>query len=55
MPNIYVTDDTKKLLEKSAREDKRTQDAQINYLCEKRLEETQAWSTAAVRSGSLHH
>jgi len=39
MPNIYVTDETKKFLDEAAEKDKRTLDGQVNYLCEKRLEE----------------
>jgi len=39
MPNIYVTDDTKDLIEKVCKEDKRTQDGEINYLCSERAKE----------------
>ena len=37
--NIYVSDETKDLLEKCSKADKRTQDAEIWYLCERRLQE----------------
>ncbi len=39
MPNIYVTDETKDLIEKVCKEDKRTQDGEINYLCSERAKE----------------
>ncbi len=39
MPNIYVTDETKENLEKAAKLDCRTQDGEISYLLQKRLEE----------------
>ncbi|KKL71083.1 hypothetical protein LCGC14_2098450 [marine sediment metagenome] len=37
MPNIYVTDETKELLERAVLLDKRTQDGEINFLCSERL------------------
>ncbi len=37
--NIYVSDETKGLLEKVSEAEKRTQDAEIGFLCEKRLQE----------------
>ncbi len=39
MPNIYVTDETKDLIEKVCKEDKRTQDGEINFLCSERAKE----------------
>ena len=39
MPNIYITDETKNLLEKVSETDKRTQDGEINYLLSKRSKE----------------
>jgi hypothetical protein len=42
MPNIYVTDETKADLEKAAKLDHRTQDGEISYLLQKRLEELSA-------------
>jgi len=36
MPNIYVADNTKELLELVANKDKRTQDGEINYLLSQR-------------------
>lgn len=39
MPNIYVTDETKELIEAAAEQDCRTMDGQINYLCKQRLKE----------------
>ncbi len=37
--NIYVSDETKELLEKCSKADKRKQEAEISYLCERRLQE----------------
>lgn len=39
MPNIYVTDETKDLIERVCKEDKRTQDGEINFLCSERAKE----------------
>jgi hypothetical protein len=39
MPNIYVSDETKKLLEKVSGRDRRTQDGEISFLCEERARE----------------
>lgn len=37
--NIYVSDETKVLLEKVSEAEMRTQDAEIGFLCERRLQE----------------
>lgn len=37
MANIYVSDETKDLLERAVLLDKRTQDGEINFLCSERL------------------
>jgi hypothetical protein len=42
MRHAYVTDETKELLEKVAKLDRRTQDGEISYLLQKRLEELSA-------------
>jgi hypothetical protein len=39
MANIYVSDETKELLEKVSKADRRTQDGEIIYMLEKRAEE----------------
>ena len=39
MPNIYITDETKELVERVADSDCRTQDGEINYLCKQRIKE----------------
>ena len=39
MAQIYVTDETKDLIEKVCKEDKRTQDGEINFLCSERAKE----------------
>jgi hypothetical protein len=39
MPNIYVTDETKKILEKISEADRRTQDGEIIYLLEERAKQ----------------
>lgn len=39
MPNIYITDETKELIETVAKADCRTQDGVINYLCKQRVKE----------------
>jgi len=39
MANIYVTDETKELLEKVSKADHRTQDGEIIFLLEKRAEQ----------------
>lgn len=41
MPNIYVTDETKKILVKAAKLEHRTLDGEINYLLQERLKELQ--------------
>jgi hypothetical protein len=48
MSLIYVTDETKKILEKVAELDHRTQDGEINYLLDERLKEL---STPSDNSG----
>ena len=42
MPNIYVTDETKEILEKVAELDHRTQDGEIHFLLQKRLKDFSA-------------
>lgn len=42
MALIYVTDETKKILEKASELDHRTQDGEINYLLNERLKELSA-------------
>ena len=42
MPNIYITDETKEMLEKVATIDCRTQDGEISYLLQQRLKELNA-------------
>jgi hypothetical protein len=39
MPNIYITDETKDLLEKVSAADCRGQDGEINYLLKQRIKE----------------
>lgn len=39
MPNIYVTHETKELLERASKVDMRTQDGEIHFLCRQRLKE----------------
>lgn len=39
MPNIYVTDETKEILERASKADMRTQDGEIQFLCRQRLKE----------------
>jgi len=39
MPNIYVTDETKEILERASKADMRTQDGEIHFLCRQRLKE----------------
>jgi hypothetical protein len=39
MPNVYIQDQTKQILEKVSDADQRTQDGEINYLLRKRLQE----------------
>ncbi len=39
MAQIYVTDETKDLIEKVCKKDKRTQDGEINFLCSERAKE----------------
>ena len=39
MPNIYVTDETKTLLEVVSKADRRSQDGEIQQLCSERAKE----------------
>lgn len=45
MPNIYITDETRVLLDKASIEDVRTLDGEINYLCQQRIKELGIHST----------
>ena len=39
MANIYVSDETKELLDEASKADSRTQDGEIKHLCKERLAE----------------
>ena len=39
MPNIYITDETKQMVEQASEADRRTQDGEIQWLCEQRIKE----------------
>ncbi len=54
MPNIYITDETKEILERASKLDQRTQDGEINFLCKQRVKELSAPSgkSPSVESAS---
>jgi|GEM_PF-1405147 len=50
MPNIYITDETKDLIERVCKLDKRTQDGEINFLLSERFKELSAPSGSKTPS-----